>query len=149
MPPPLYDIFEYPSRTLYKPLHSLQAFLTRYKTPPPTTSLPYSLQDPFHPLQASFDPLHPLADHYTPPTYYKPLSYPLQDPPTYYKPSSTLYTPYGRVTLHNIADISKQIDNGQKKWRQGVDLTSIENVNDYIKFKILKYEYFKFINNDL
>ena len=26
---------------------------------------------------------------------------------------------------------------------------SIDNINDYIKFKILKYKYFKFINNDL
>ena len=26
---------------------------------------------------------------------------------------------------------------------------SIDNVNDYIKFKTLKYKYFKFINNDL
>ena len=25
----------------------------------------------------------------------------------------------------------------------------VENVNDYIKFKILKYKHFKFINNDL
>ena len=48
-----------------------------------------------------------------------------------------------------MADISKQIDKGQKKWSQGVDLTSIPNVNNYIKFKTLKYEYFKFINNNL
>ena len=26
---------------------------------------------------------------------------------------------------------------------------SINNINNYIKFKILKYKYFKFINNDL
>ena len=26
---------------------------------------------------------------------------------------------------------------------------SINNINDYIKFKILKYKYFKFINNNL
>ena len=38
--------------------------------------------------------------------------YLLQDSPTYYKPSSTLYTPYKRATLYNIADISKQINNG-------------------------------------
>jgi hypothetical protein len=25
----------------------------------------------------------------------------------------------------------------------------VENVNDYIKFKILEYEHFKFINDDL
>ena len=48
-----------------------------------------------------------------------------------------------------MADISKQVDEGQKKWRQGVDVTSIDDVNNYIKFKILKYEYFKLINVDL
>ena len=26
---------------------------------------------------------------------------------------------------------------------------SINNINNYIKFKILKYKYFKFINNNL
>ena len=48
-----------------------------------------------------------------------------------------------------MADISKQVDEGQEKWRQGVDLKSIPDVNDYIKFKILEYRYFKFMNNDL
>jgi len=47
-----------------------------------------------------------------------------------------------------MADTSKQINEGQEKWSQGVDLTSITDVNDYIKFKILKYGYFKLINND-
>jgi len=48
-----------------------------------------------------------------------------------------------------MADISKQIDKGQEKWRQGVDLKSITDVNNYINFKILKYEYFKLINDNL
>jgi hypothetical protein len=48
-----------------------------------------------------------------------------------------------------MADTSKQISEGQKKWRQGVNLTSAENANEYIKFKTLEYEYFKFINDDL
>jgi hypothetical protein len=48
-----------------------------------------------------------------------------------------------------MADINKQINDGQKKWRQGVDLTSMDNINDYIKFKILEYEHFKFMNDDL
>ena len=48
-----------------------------------------------------------------------------------------------------MVDISKQIDEGQEKWSQGVDLTSITDVNNYIKFKILKYGYFKFMNDDL
>lgn len=48
-----------------------------------------------------------------------------------------------------MADISKQIDEGQEKWSQGVDLTSITDVNNYIKFKILEYGYFKLMNNEL
>jgi hypothetical protein len=48
-----------------------------------------------------------------------------------------------------MADISKQVDEGQKKWQQGVNITSIDDVNDYIKFKILEYKYFKFMNNNL
>ena len=48
-----------------------------------------------------------------------------------------------------MADISKQVDEGQEKWRQGVDLTSISDVNNYIKFKVLEYEYFKLMNVDL
>ena len=48
-----------------------------------------------------------------------------------------------------MADIRKQVDEGQDKWRQGVDLTSIPDVNNYIKFKILEYRYFKLMNVDL
>jgi hypothetical protein len=48
-----------------------------------------------------------------------------------------------------MADLRKQVDEGQEKWRQGVDLTSIPDVNNYIKFKVLEYEYFKLMNVDL
>ena len=48
-----------------------------------------------------------------------------------------------------MADISKQVSEGQEKWSQGVDITSIPNVNDYIKFKILEYRYYKLMNDDL
>jgi hypothetical protein len=48
-----------------------------------------------------------------------------------------------------MADISKQIDEGQKKWSQGVDLMFIDGVNDYINFKILEYGHYKLLNNDL
>ena len=48
-----------------------------------------------------------------------------------------------------MADISKQINKGQEKWSQRVNLTSITNINNYIKFKILEYGYFKLINDDL
>ena len=58
-------------------------------------------------------------------------------------------TPPTRHILHSMADISKQIDEGQEKWSQGVDLTSINDVNDYIKFKVLKYGHYKLINDDL
>jgi hypothetical protein len=48
-----------------------------------------------------------------------------------------------------MADLKKQVNKGQEKWRQGVDLISITDVNNYIKFKVLKYKYFKFINDNL
>jgi hypothetical protein len=48
-----------------------------------------------------------------------------------------------------MADIRRQIDDGQKKWRQGPDLTSTNNINDYVKFKTLEYVYYKFTNDDL
>ena len=61
----------------------------------------------------------------------------------YYKTSTTRYI------LHSMADISKQVSEGQKKWRQEVDLMSTDDVNNYIYFKILKYRHFKLINDDL
>jgi hypothetical protein len=72
------------------------------------------------------------------------------DPPTAFTdptrplPPATYYT-----TLHSMADISKQISEGQKKWRQGVNLTSITDVDNYTKYKILKYGYFKLMNDDM
>ena len=48
-----------------------------------------------------------------------------------------------------MADLRKQVNKGQEKWRQGVNLTSITNINNYIKFKVLKYKYFKLINDNL
>ena len=48
-----------------------------------------------------------------------------------------------------MADISKQVSEGQKKWSQGVDLTSTNDVNDYVEFKILKYRHYNFINDDM
>ena len=85
----------------------------------PFTETPY-------PLQTVTDPSIASADHHkTSPTHYV-LHY-----------------------IHSMADRTKQIDEGQDKWRQGVDLTSIADVNNYIKFKTLEYEYFRFMNNDL
>ena len=51
--------------------------------------------------------------------------------------------------LYNIVDISKQINEGQEKWSQRVNLMSITDINNYIKFKVLEYGYFKLINNNL
>jgi len=48
-----------------------------------------------------------------------------------------------------MADISKQVSEGQKKWSQGVDLTSTNDVNDYIKFKVIEYGHYNFINDDM
>ena len=48
-----------------------------------------------------------------------------------------------------MADISKQVSEGQKKWRQGVDVMSTDDVNDYISFKILKYKHFELMDDDL
>ena len=48
-----------------------------------------------------------------------------------------------------MADISKQVSEGQKKWSQGADLTSINNVDDYIKFKVIKYGHYNFTNDDM
>ena len=48
-----------------------------------------------------------------------------------------------------MTDLDKQIDEGQEKQRKGPDLTSITNTGNYIKFKTLKYKYFKLINDNL
>jgi hypothetical protein len=48
-----------------------------------------------------------------------------------------------------MADISKQIDEGQVKWGKGVDLSSMEDINAYVKFKTFEYGYYKFTNDDL
>ena len=48
-----------------------------------------------------------------------------------------------------MADISKQINEGWEKWSQGVNLTSIPDVNDYIQFKLLEYGHYKLLNDDL
>ena len=117
-----------------------------YKTPYPPSNL--------KPLLLLHPPL-------TPPTSFQtPYEDPLRRPPTLLRTTTdplTAFTDPTRplppathhTTLHSMADISKQVSEGQKKWSQGVDLTSIDNVNDYIKFKILEYRHYNFINNDI
>ena len=73
--------------------------------------------------------------------HYRPVNHcygQLQDPSTCY------ILPYT-----SMADIRKQVDEGQDKWRQGVDLMFIPDVNNYIKFKTFEYRYFKFMNINL
>ena len=53
------------------------------------------------------------------------------------------------IILHSMADIRKQVSEGQRKWSQGVDLTSTTDVNNYINFKILEYGHHKLLNDDL
>ena len=48
-----------------------------------------------------------------------------------------------------MADITKQISEGQKKWSQGVDLTSTNDVDNYIKFKVIEYGHYNFTNDDI
>src|SRR6266568_2699947 len=48
-----------------------------------------------------------------------------------------------------MADISKQVSEGQKKWSQRVDLMSTNDVNDYVEFKILEYRHYNFTNDDM
>ena len=111
-------------RLIQKPLPSnLDPYHISLNTP--------DFSKPFRPLTET---LYPFANHYRFINYLYRL---LQDL------SHLLYI------LYNIIDISKQVNEGQEKWRQGVDLMSIADVNNYIKFKTLEYEYFKLINYDL
>jgi hypothetical protein len=48
-----------------------------------------------------------------------------------------------------MADINKQVSESQKKWSQRVDFTSPNDINDYIKFKILKYRHYNFTNDNM
>ena len=87
-------------------------------------------------LQDLTETPYPSANHYR---YQPPLQTTARPlPPTMY------YT-----TLYSMADLRKQVNKGQEKWRQEVDLTSITDVNNYIKFKVLEYKYFKLINDNL
>ncbi len=48
-----------------------------------------------------------------------------------------------------MTTIEQQINDGLLKWSQGVDPTDIASANEYIKFKILVYEYHDFLDGDL
>ena len=98
----------------------------------------------------------PYGDLYPSVNRYGPVNHlygPLRRPLTLLRTTTDLSRPLPPAThyttLYSMADLRKQVDEGQDKWRQGVNLTSITDVNDYIKFKILEYRYFKLMNNDL
>jgi hypothetical protein len=65
----------------------------------------------------------------------------------HYKTFSTRYVLH--IILYSMADISKQISEGQKKWSQEVNLMFINDINNYIKFKVFEYGHYKLMNDDL
>ena len=56
-------------------------------------------------------------------------------------------------TIIDMLDIRAQVDAGQKKWGKGIDLqsnkTTIEDINEFVKFKILKYKVYDFKDDEL
>ncbi|RKF81069.1 hypothetical protein GcM1_186004, partial [Golovinomyces cichoracearum] len=46
------------------------------------------------------------------------------------------------MTSMYSSDLETQVDEGQKKWTTGPDITNKVDTNDYIKFKLVVYEYF-------
>jgi hypothetical protein len=152
-PPSLYTysslstVYQKCNRREYRPLQNPLILNTLFYNIPnllePLAELPYPSTNPYGSITL-------FTDRYIlPPTYYKTFPTCYEPPLTRYKLPSILYTTYRRPTLSNMADISEQIDQGQEKWSQGVDLESISDVNNYIKFKTLKYRYFKLENDNL
>ena len=48
-----------------------------------------------------------------------------------------------------MVDIGEQVDKGQEKQSKGVSLTDLKDINEYLKFKLIEYEYLDFKDNDL
>ena len=52
-----------------------------------------------------------------------------------------------------IADVSKQLDEGQEKQGKGIDIQpdniNIKDINDFVKFKILEYKVANLKDNDI
>ena len=50
-------------------------------------------------------------------------------------------------------DINQQVRKGQKKWSKGININpddiNIKDINDFIKFKILKYKFYNFKDNEI
>ncbi|RKF53396.1 hypothetical protein GcC1_221031 [Golovinomyces cichoracearum] len=53
------------------------------------------------------------------------------------------------MTSMYSSDLKTQVDEGQKKWTTGPDITNKVDTNDYIKFKLVEYEYFDAKDFDL
>ena len=56
-------------------------------------------------------------------------------------------------TIIDMSDIRAQVNTGQKKWGKGIDLqsnkTTTEDINEFVKFKILKYKAYNFKDDEL
>ena len=52
-----------------------------------------------------------------------------------------------------MMDISQQLKKGEKKWSKGINIDpndiNIIDINDFIKFKILKYKFYDFKDNKI
>ena len=56
-------------------------------------------------------------------------------------------------TIINISDIKAQVNKGQEKQGKGINIQSndisIKDINDFMKFKILKYKTYNLKDNEL
>ena len=56
-------------------------------------------------------------------------------------------------TTIDMSDIKAQVNTRQKKWGKGIDLqsnkTTTEDINEFMKFKILEYEAYDFKDDEL
>jgi hypothetical protein len=139
-PLPYYELL----RTCQDPLRRPPTFLrTTTDLSRPLTETPCPPANHYGPVNRRYGPSQDLSNYYGPVNrFYGPL----QDLP---HPLQATTTRYVLHYTHSMADLSKQVDEGQKKWRQGVDVTSTSDVNDYINFKILEYGYYELLNDDL
>ena len=48
-----------------------------------------------------------------------------------------------------MSTIKQQISKGHQKWNKGVDPIDNTAANKYIKYRLFKYKYYKFIDSDL
>ena len=79
----------------------------------------------------------------------QPLTIQALDPRTQTQPDKNL----NYHTITDMADIRRQIDEGQKRWPSGINAQSegvdINEINDFVKFKPLEYDDYNFKDEDL